>query len=762
MVTYISSPMTARTGANCGRFDDQEVEMAFRIAISLLILILFSACASAPKQYKPKSNFTEFMDHSFSARNEPAKVRFLEVVPKESAFSKRIRKKILQLKMFKKGLALIGTIEHEQVINTCKYEKGKVKAECEEVGGDTDAQHRMQANAAGRGGDIILVSKFGNVERHRRTSNVCVKWKTNSYAQPIFNYGTGIYSYKTRTVSWDQCEKYEAILENIVDSVQKYTADVYRFEPELAQRQIFGLQFELFIAEGNNEKLRQLIKSGAPVDTATLAGHVPITLSALYNNLGAAKILITQGADINHMTIWGTPLHVAAGSADAPFVNYLLQSGAVASLRNEFVKGVKKGSTALHFAALNGKADIIPLLINAGLDVDSRTDEGVTPLMLAAYENRSTAVKKLIQLGANVNEMSVNPNDKQINNALLFGVLNNSTESVKVLLESGADYNLNVSNKGGSKYTIQDSSKELLADDFEQLGIYRLLFGQFGYIDIDGRIMIKPKYDQAGPFSEGLARAAEQVSIYVGNEYKYGYINKKGKYRIKPKYTYATDFKSGVATVRVGGDFYFIDKSDRNICGGKTFRYAGEFHDGYAQVRLDSGERRFISRKCKFLNAVPFAYANDFSEGLAAVEIDGKWGYMNTNGQLAIRPGFYWAGDFKGGLAQFKAEAITGDLIGFIDKQGKVVIEPQFNTAGNFGIGNGKYVYATKGFMGKTVWVDRKGNIVPKETALAPDPEYKQQPIIMGKDLKYKVKGIKQDQILVFSEGLAPVQIRPF
>jgi hypothetical protein len=51
--------------------------------------------------------------------------------------------------MFKMGFALIGTLEHEQVVDTCKHEKRKIKAECEEVGGVTDALRKMQADAAG-------------------------------------------------------------------------------------------------------------------------------------------------------------------------------------------------------------------------------------------------------------------------------------------------------------------------------------------------------------------------------------------------------------------------------------------------------------------------------------------------------------------------------------------------------------------------------------------------------------------------------------
>jgi len=50
--------------------------------------------------------------------------------------------------------------------------------------------------------------------------------------------------------------------------------------------------------------------------------------------------------------------------------------------------------------------------------------------------------------------------------------------------------------------------------------------GKWGYIDNTGRIVIKPQFDEARDFSEGLAR----VTI----DGKFGYIDKTGKYVWEP------------------------------------------------------------------------------------------------------------------------------------------------------------------------------------------------------------------------------------
>ncbi len=63
-----------------------------------------------------------------------------------------------------------------------------------------------------------------------------------------------------------------------------------------------------------------------------------------------------------------------------------------------------------------------------------------------------------------------------------------------------------------------------------------------------------------------------------------------------------------------------------------------------------------------------------FSEGLAAVRMDGKWGYVDKIGQMALLPQYESATEFSEGLAAVK----VGDKWGFIDKTGQMVIPPQF------------------------------------------------------------------------------------
>src|SRR4051812_8755457 len=65
-----------------------------------------------------------------------------------------------------------------------------------------------------------------------------------------------------------------------------------------------------------------------------------------------------------------------------------------------------------------------------------------------------------------------------------------------------------------------------------------------GFIDRTGKIVIKPQFQGAGEFSEGLAPVAIN-----DNGYKEGYIDRTGKFAIKPNWDTAGKFSEAVAWV---------------------------------------------------------------------------------------------------------------------------------------------------------------------------------------------------------------------
>ena len=76
---------------------------------------------------------------------------------------------------------------------------------------------------------------------------------------------------------------------------------------------------------------------------------------------------------------------------------------------------------------------------------------------------------------------------------------------------------------------------------------------QWGYINRKGEIVLETKWDDAGDFYEGKAKAA--ISNADGT--LYGFIDSKGEWVIEPVYQYAgiNHFRDGLARMEAGTAF---------------------------------------------------------------------------------------------------------------------------------------------------------------------------------------------------------------
>jgi WG containing repeat len=201
--------------------------------------------------------------------------------------------------------------------------------------------------------------------------------------------------------------------------------------------------------------------------------------------------------------------------------------------------------------------------------------------------------------------------------------------------------------------------------------------GKWGYIDKAGNMVIEPQFDCAWNHSEGLA------PVNIGRQL--GYIDRKGNMVIEPKFAYWSREPFPKDKQHYDHDIYF--------------------YDGYARI-LKDGNYGFIDSDGNIAIEPVFDQAMHFSDGLAAVLIDGKWGFIDTTGRLAIEAQFSGVAPFSEGLALFWNE----DGIGFIDTNGNIVIEPRFQEAGWFS--EGRVVVTFQKESGDLVWgyVDAKGD----------------------------------------------------
>ncbi len=202
---------------------------------------------------------------------------------------------------------------------------------------------------------------------------------------------------------------------------------------------------------------------------------------------------------------------------------------------------------------------------------------------------------------------------------------------------------------------------------------------------------------------------------------KYKYINVNGENQNETPYFDATDFGEegrGIAKISVSSFYQIIDKNGEMINSDAIIKpiindwssVAAGFRDGMVITEINE---YFGAVNYKGKMTVPGIYskltefdgnhaigikdreyfvvsnigeetkieikkiraAKRFSEGLAPIKIKGAYGYLDTLGQVVIRPKFKSTGHFNGGVAW--AKSLDG-RVGYIDKSGNWLVEPIF------------------------------------------------------------------------------------
>jgi len=226
---------------------------------------------------------------------------------------------------------------------------------------------------------------------------------------------------------------------------------------------------------------------------------------------------------------------------------------------------------------------------------------------------------------------------------------------------------------------------------------------------------------------------------------KYGFINESGNIVVPVIYDavyceYSGDyiipvFSEGLAAVVIDGKCGFIDKTcefvipaiyDGNFFRGEWVGYIPKFCDGLARVRQEQdGKFGYIDKSGNVAVNVEYEYAGnsftgEFTEGLIRVCKDDKWGFVDKSGNIIVPIDYDYVLNFSNGLAPVTYDST--DKWGFIDKTGKLVLPIEyyigdawtgyayFNDDGYAIVRTGS-VWNNNGTIYYGV-IDRKGNVV--------------------------------------------------
>lgn len=202
------------------------------------------------------------------------------------------------------------------------------------------------------------------------------------------------------------------------------------------------------------------------------------------------------------------------------------------------------------------------------------------------------------------------------------------------------------------------------------------------YINLEGEKYLSTtgNHKIAYSFCEGFA-------IVETKDGKYKYLSTDNKLQ-GGEFEYATLYKNGVAGVKHGGKWYLIDTTgvqiegtkayadilydEDNICSNSGVVFVSDGKDkGYYMVNL-KGEK---IGKDTYEDAKPF-----FDSSITAVKKGGKWGFVDTNGKLIIDYQYEDAQPFGYDTGAVKVDGKWG----FVAANNRMVIEPKYEDAKSF------------------------------------------------------------------------------
>ena len=199
--------------------------------------------------------------------------------------------------------------------------------------------------------------------------------------------------------------------------------------PSQSHREWTALHFAASLGHSNIVQL--LLQRGAQLGRGDSCGHTALHLAVAANACDVVKVLLKEY--LNPLQVPDSPItpiiHTAASA------NGTAQGSRTVSINAK--NNMKQ--TALHLAAFFRSEKVVPLLIEAGADLDARDGFDNTPLLVATHgrDTKKVIVEALLEAGADVNAAGQINGDTR-NTALHLAIEPTKFELLQLLLSNGA------------------------------------------------------------------------------------------------------------------------------------------------------------------------------------------------------------------------------------------------------------------------------------------------------------------------------------
>lgn len=193
---------------------------------------------------------------------------------------------------------------------------------------------------------------------------------------------------------------------------------------------------------------------------------------------------------------------------------------------------------------------------------------------------------------------------------------------------------------------------------------------KYGVYSNDGGLIVPVKYDEIGKITSNLGL------IKVKSAGKYGFVNLNGEVVIPIQYDDVSDFEpydeaSLWLSVVKSNDKYAVINSSGNIVYPFDSHQIIPLHLNDEFIDIDiNDDYDFITSEGRLVTLTEYDKISPVKEGLLATEKSGKWGYLNTKGEVAIAFEYDTARNFR---PNGKARVEKGDESMLIDVDNKKV-----------------------------------------------------------------------------------------